>query len=95
MPDEPNWPTAMYADNPLFVWLDSLTYILSSERPTVVSGPFGTHGVGYFHDIEIGEDYAIVAFMLPDDMYAEIESGTRSGRYGQLEGIRIYLDEVE
>ena len=50
------------------------------ERPMQVSGPFGTHSMGYGEDD--GEAYAVVGFALPDGVYAETDGGT----YGELQG---------
>ena len=58
-----------------------------------VESVFGTHGVVYTSadDSEEPEegDYATIGFVLPDGLYAEIESGT----YGELQGIRIYKQD--
>lgn len=87
---------SMPQDNPLFAWLDSLTYILT-EHPLRVSGPFGDFDVEYHLDIDDpndpdGAEYALIGFMLPDDerILAEIENA-----YGVMTGIRIYLDREE
>lgn len=86
---------AMPHDNALYTWLRSLQWILSSERPLKVTGPFGDFDVEYHIDLDATEpdnQYAYLGFMLPDDDFlVEIEGNT----FGQMQGIRIYLDPVQ
>lgn len=89
-------PASMPHDNALYTWLRSLQWILSSERPLKVSGPFGTFDVEYHIDLEAETEtdrwYAVIGFMLPDDDFmVELEDGT----YNVMNGIRIYLDPVQ
>jgi len=70
----------------LYDWLASLEEKCAS-RPEIIVGPFGTHGVLYEED-EDGESYALVGFVLPDGVFAEIECET----YGRLAGWRVYLE---
>jgi hypothetical protein len=84
---------SMPYNNPLYNWLRSIQWILSTERPKKVSGPFGDFDVEYHLDLDAneGEDlYALIGFMLPDDEHicAELEGDT----YGIMTGIRIYLE---
>jgi len=68
----------------LFDWASSLEEQCASA-PEIVTSPFGSHNVTYDED-EDGERYATVGFVLPDDVFAEIEGGT----YGGLVGLRVY-----
>ncbi|MHB1772059.1 MAG: hypothetical protein ACYCST_10000 [Acidimicrobiales bacterium] len=61
-----------------------------ANAPEVIVGPFGSHGVRYGND-EDNEPYATVGFVLPEGVFAEIEDGT----YGNLTGLRIYLNGEE
>lgn len=60
-------------------------------RASSVDTPLGKHGIDYNEDDEGA--YATVGFLLPDPslwpVYAEIEDGT----YGQLQGLRFYLQD--
>lgn len=60
-------------------------------RASSVDTPLGKHGIDYHDDGE--GPYATVGFLLPDPslwpVYAEIEDGT----YGQLQGLRFYLND--
>lgn len=53
-----------------------------------IRSPFGTHEVEVSYDPEEDEVFAVVGFMLPDDMYAETENGT----YGTLQGFRVFSE---
>ena len=70
-------------------WMSGLGFAVANA-PEVVVGPFGSHGVTYGVD-EDGESYATIGFVLPEGVYAEIEDGT----YGNLTGLRIYLNGEE
>jgi hypothetical protein len=88
---------AFPANNPLFEFLDALkARLLAGERPESVASPFGYHEIDYVtaEDNPDGEAeaFATVGFLLPDEVYAELNDGP-GGTYGELGGLRIYLDE--
>lgn len=83
--------TAITPNNPLFDFIEDVKDGLRAHWGKVasVTSTFGNHSIEY--QTEAGEEYAIVAFMLPDDVFAEIEDGT----YGTLNGFRIYREDLE
>lgn len=50
----------------------------------------GIHGIDYYDDDEFGPA-ATIGFNLPHPLFAEIEDGT----YGQLQGFRVFLADIE
>jgi len=76
-------PCGWYAE--MASWLEMVKAQLR-DRPDTVRGPLGDHPV-YYNIDEMDEEYALVAFPLPDEVYAEIEDST----YGVMEGFRLYL----
>lgn len=79
------------ASNLLFTWLEHLRARFErGERPPLVDGPFGRHGVAY--GTEGGDAFAVVGFCLPDGVYAE--SAEAGYGYGELCGLRIFYHDV-
>lgn len=80
-----------HPDSPLGLAL-GLMWDAIQGRASHVTTPIGQHGIDYHEDHGEGE-YATVGFLLPDPsiwpVYAEIEDGT----YGQLQGLRFYLQD--
>jgi hypothetical protein len=84
--------SALSTQNVLFAWLHGLQnrFVNDPEfRPVQVESPFGVHGCMYAID-EDNEEYVTIGFTFPDEIFAEIEDGT----YGELQGIRIYLERL-
>jgi hypothetical protein len=84
--------SAIDGDNALFTFIEGAKTALGIAKwgeITEVTSPFGDHGVVY--DMDETGCFATIGFTLPDACYAEIEDGT----YGQLNGLRIYRDDVE
>lgn len=80
---------AIVTGNPLYAWLDDLKARFSAgERPDTVTGPFGTCGVVYGNEDSADEEYAVIGFCFPDDVYAEVD-----GLYGysRMAGFRIFF----
>jgi hypothetical protein len=80
-------------DSPLWVTLESIaqSYRHGNKMPEVIdSGYHGKLGVtGPHNDNEDEGEYIRVGFVLPDDIFAEIDNGT----YGTLNAFRIYREE--
>jgi hypothetical protein len=86
---------SMPYDNPLFTLIDDLVNQVRANWGEVhkIEGALGTHFVEYTsaEDSEDGEQYADIALMFPDEVFAVIDGDT----YGTLFSIRIYQSEVE
>lgn len=80
----------MRRENPLWTWLNQLAFIMHSERPNIVSGPFGDHEVIYGED-ENGDEFAFIKFTLPSPWLGEVDDTTN----GTLYGFRIYMEDVQ
>lgn len=78
----------------LFAELNKIASLIRSDWGIKqVESMYGVHGVYYVDaaDSEENEAYAIVGFVLPEGIYVEIEDGT----YGEVQGFRIYREEVK
>lgn len=60
-----------------------------NKRQKTVSTAYGIHGIVYGED-DLGY-YGTVGFILPEEVFAEIEDGT----YGTLQGFRFYYRRKE
>lgn len=80
---------AMFANNPFWDLIEEIRADLHHEwgKVRTFHNALGTLSVEY--GIEDGQQYADVALMLPDNVYAVIDSDT----YGQLYAIRIFRDD--
>ena len=77
-------------ENALFVFLaDIRDDLLSGERPITVESPYGQHQIRYGSD-EYGAEFAIISFVAPFGVFAEIEDGM----YGELKGFRVTLPTI-
>lgn len=91
-------PTAtLYGHNPLFRMLGKIAaaYRAGDNLPEVwdAGEQFGVLGItGPHNDPHENDDgeYIRVGFVLPDDIYAEVDDGT----YGQLNAFRIYRENL-
>lgn len=73
----------------LLTELASLEEAIKSERPNVVSLSAAEVRLDYRVDPETGDAYAMLDVCLPDGWLAEVDEDT----FGQLTGVRFYLDD--